>query len=81
MNVRELKEQISTTTSAASMPFGKATSNASAHASTEQIPTAYPSCWTVEQYDYFRKEHNLITISNGKLGCSMCKTVGSLGGV
>ena len=79
VNVRELKEQIGTTTSAASMPFGEATSNASAHANMEQIPTAYPSCCTVEQYDYFTKEHNWITVSNGKLGCSVCKTLGSLG--
>ena len=79
VNVRELKKQIGTTTSAVFMPFGEATSNASAHANAEQIPTAYPSCCTVEQYDYVTKEHNWITVRNGKLGCSVCKTLGSLG--
>ena len=38
-----------------------------------------PSCWSVQQQEYFTSTYPWIIFSNGKLGCQECKNIKSLG--
>ena len=41
-------------------------------------PTA-PSCWSVQQQEYFTSTYPWIIFSNGNLGCQECKYIKNLG--
>lgn len=41
--------------------------------------SSWPSCWTVSQKDELVKKNDWLCFKDGKLGCSVCKKVGSLG--
>ena len=38
-----------------------------------------PSCWFVQQQEYFTSAYSWIIFSNGKLGCQECKNIKNLG--
>src|ERR1700730_18410957 len=41
--------------------------------------TIHPQCWTVEQYNYFKKTYPWLYFNVGHMGCSICKSVHHLG--
>lgn len=45
----------------------------------EKKEYAWPACWTRDQWLYFSNENEWLTCNNGKVGCSVCAEVGSLG--
>lgn len=39
----------------------------------------WPDCWTLEQKSDFCKKYDWLIVHNKKLGCKVCREVGSLG--
>lgn len=39
----------------------------------------FPACWTVEQWEKFKHDHDWLFANDGKLGCSLCREVETLG--
>lgn len=37
-----------------------------------------PACWTVDQWSYFSKEYDWLFVSNGTLGCTVCRQVSNM---
>lgn len=46
---------------------------------TENIVCPFPPCWTREQWDKFRPDHEWLFSNDGKLGCSECGEAETLG--
>lgn len=44
-----------------------------------QATLLLPTCWTVEQWNYFSSRNDWLSLHGDRLGCSICRSVGSLG--
>ena len=44
-------------------------------------PKSFPDCWTNDQFDFFKKEHDWLFARDGKLDCTICRKIGGLASV
>jgi len=45
----------------------------------ENSSRPFPSCWTLEQWEKFRHDYDWLFATDGKLGCTICRDVETLG--